>query len=203
MSKEQLILTLFEIGAMKFGSYTLKSGMSSPIYIDLRLIVSYPELLKEIAHQMWEKIHPLEKDCLCGVPYTALPIATAISITHGIPMIMRRKEMKDYGTKRLIEGVFEAGERCVVLEDIITSGASIFETIAPLEQEGLQVKDVIVLIDREQGGRANLESKGYRVHSVFRLKDMARTLGDKQLIPPHILSEVLLFLECHSAAAKA
>lgn len=197
MSKEQIVSTLFEIGAVKFGSYQLKSGIESPIYIDLRLIISYPDLLKTIAQLMWDEIKGLRKDCLCGVPYTALPITTAISIAHGLPMVMRRKEAKNYGTKRLIEGAFKQGDRCIVVEDLITSGASILETITPLEQEGLKVKDVIVLIDREQGGKKNLENKGYQLHSIFNLKTIIHTLETSRKITAETKSLVLNFLDSH------
>jgi uridine monophosphate synthetase len=194
MPHKSLITQLFDIGAVKFGSFTLKSGIVSPIYIDLRLIVSYPRLLKEVADGMWEKIKLLKADCICGVPYTALPIATAISLAQGIPMVMRRKEVKDYGTRRVIEGVYNYGQQCVVIEDLVTSGASVFETIDPLEHEGLKVKDVIVLIDREQGGKQRLEDCGYRLHAVLTLTSVLRHLETDKKISSKTVSEVLKYI---------
>lgn len=109
MSLKQLLLSLYEIQAIKFGSFTLKSGIISPVYLDLRGIVSFPHILKALCEALWKKVEPLSFDYLCGVPYTALPLATCLSVTHDLPMVLRRKEAKDYGTKRMIEGVYQKG----------------------------------------------------------------------------------------------
>lgn len=167
-----LIQQLQAIDAIKYGDFTLKSGLKSSIYVDLRPIVSYPKILQKIADLMWEKIADLKPELICGVPYTALPIATAISLKHQIPMVMRRKEAKNYGTKKMIEGVFKANEPCVIIEDVITTASSVIETIDVLDTVNLKVKDIVVLVDREQGGYDNLANKGYRVHPVFTLSEL-------------------------------
>ena len=191
------VLQLYRIGAVKFGEFKLKSGILSPIYIDLRLIVSYPELLKQVATLMWEKVGTQKFQCVCGVPYTALPIATALSLHLHLPMVMRRKEAKEYGTKKIIEGVFEKGQNCLLIEDLITSGASVFETIEPLEQEGLKVSDVVVLLDREQGGKKRIEEKGYCLHAVLKMSDLLSSLEEEKLIAPPMVNQVKTFLSAN------
>jgi orotate phosphoribosyltransferase len=181
MLYESIITSLYEIGAIQFGEFTLKSGQTSAIYINLRKIISYPTLLQTIATAMWNATKGCQFDLVCGVPYTALPIATCISLNHNLPMIMRRKEKKDYGTKQMIEGEFKAGQRCLIIEDIVTTGGSIVETALELEHAGIQVTDLIALVDREQGGRKNLEEK-YHLHTLITLSDILQFLLHSPLI---------------------
>lgn len=194
MESREIILRLHEIGAIKFGEFRLKSGILSPIYIDLRLLVSYPDLLQGVSSAMWERAKKLSFDLVCGVPYTALPIATSICLNHNLPMVMRRKEVKAYGTKKAIEGVFQRGQRCLVIEDLITSGTSILETTEALEKEGLVVKDTLLLLDREQGGAENLKRHGYAVHSVFTSSEMIDTLEREGRLSPDMVANVRNFL---------
>jgi uridine monophosphate synthetase len=177
----ELIESLHQIGAVKFSHFTLKSGQSSPVYIDLRSLVSYPKLMEAVADHLWDKISNLHFDLICGVPYTALPIATVLAYKHRLPMVMRRKESKDYGTKKRVEGVFEKGQKCLLIEDVVTTGSSILETIADLEQAGLQVTDVCSLIDREQGGQEALGSHGYTFHPVFKLSTILKRIENAAL----------------------
>jgi len=194
MKKSELILSLYELGAVKFGSFVLKSGMNSPFYIDLRVIVSCPNVLRQIAQEFWGIIEGESFNVICGVPYTALPIATAISLEHGIPMVMRRKEVKSYGTKKVIEGIFKPGERCLIIEDLITSGESILETADPLKEAGMDVQEAAVLLDREQGGCRRLSGLGIRVRSVFTITELLKVLEKNQKISSETSSQVREFI---------
>jgi orotate phosphoribosyltransferase len=183
IQKSELIIELYNIGAIKFGEFTLKSGTVSPIYIDLRQIISYPAILRMVSECLWEMVCRCRFDLICGIPYTALPIATCMSLQQHIPMIMRRKEKKPYGTQQQIEGVFKAGQTCLLIEDVITSGGSVSETADDLENNGLLIKDIAVLIDREQGGKTNLQARQYIVHAALTLSEILMNLLDSNILP--------------------
>ena len=174
MTKKQLIAELYKAGVFKKGKFKLKSGRISNYYIDMRILVSYPELLGEVAKAYAKVLKGLKFKRLAAVPYAALPIVSAISIVGNYPFIYTRKEKKDYGTKKLIEGEYKKRERVVVVDDVITTGASKLEVIEPLEKEGLVIKDIVVFVDREEGGREELEKKGYRLWRVFGVKEIVK-----------------------------
>ncbi len=163
---------LLDAGCVKFGEFTLKSGLVSPIYIDLRRIISHPSLLAEIAQAYLPLLADLQFSRIAGLPYAAIPIATAISLAGNYPMLYPRKEVKTYGTKAEIEGDFLAGETVVVIDDLATTGWSKFEAIEKLTGAGLVVKDVVVLIDRQSGAKESLAEAGYRMHAVLTIGEM-------------------------------
>jgi len=163
---------LLEAGCVKFGEFTLKSGLKSPIYIDLRRIISYPPLLRQVAEAYLPLLRPLTFDRLAALPYAAIPIATAISLQGNYPMIYPRKEAKNYGTKAEIEGEYRAGETAVVIDDLATTGGSKFEAIEKLTAAGLLVRDVVVLIDRQSGAQEALTQAGLRLHAVVTISQL-------------------------------
>lgn len=188
---KELAVALYDVEAVKFGEFTLQNGWKTPIYIDLRVIISYPKLMSKLSKTLWK----LAKDTknvshICGVPYTALPLATIISVESNIPMLMRRKEMKSYGTKKLIEGKFEPGDKCVIIEDVIVIGMSVLETVTDLRNSGLKVTDVFVVVDREQGGRKNLKNNNIQVRSLFTISQLMKYLLDADKVTQQIVEEV-------------
>jgi uridine monophosphate synthetase len=185
---------LLEAGCIKFGSFTLKSGIVSPIYIDLRRLVAYPQLLSQIAGAYVNILKRLPFDQLAALPYAALPITSAISLQGGWPMVYPRKEIKEYGTKAQIEGVYETGQQAVVIDDLISTGGSKFEGIEKLESGGLKVTDVVVLIDRSPDGGAELVERGYQLHAVLTITDLLEIYEQAGVIDAEKISEVRAFL---------
>ncbi len=176
IDKESLIVGLHDLGAIQFGEFTLKSGETSPVYIDLRLLVARPATLRRVARIMQAQAAHLSFDRLAAIPMAGLPIGVALSLTMDIPLIYPRPKSKDYGTGRYIEGTYKPGERVLVIDDVISHAHSKLETIQLLEAVRLKVTDVLVVIDRQQGGTEVLGKKGYRVHHILTLQEMLDTL---------------------------
>ncbi len=192
--KEKLVLALYEIGAIKFGKFKLKSGKISPFYLDLRFLCSYPEVLKLVASSINEILNDLKYDLIVGIPYTGIPIATAVALQYDKKMIFTRKEAKDHGIQRMIEGIYKKGQRSVLIDDVIADGASKFEVIEPLEKEGLVVKDVIVILDRGQGGADIMKKRGYNLHSALNIEEVISILRSKGKISTKQVAEIRAFL---------
>lgn len=195
LQTKKMILDLFNIGSIQFGHFILKSGITSPIYIDLRRIISFPRMIKEIRDALWQLASDLEFSLICGVPYTALPLATAISLKYNVPMLMRRKEVKEYGTKSSIEGIFSKKQLCLVIEDVITTGKSILETVIPLQILGVVVKDICVVLNREQTGNKTMQENGLSIHSLISIYEVLEVLHEEKKIEENVLQNVTHFLK--------
>jgi uridine monophosphate synthetase len=173
---------LHALGAVQFGTFTLKDGSISPVYLDLRLLISDPSLLADAAQAYARLLVDLTFDRIAAIPYAGLPIGAAVALATGKPMIYPRREVKAYGTGKAIEGRFVPGETAVVVDDVISAGTSKLEAIGPLAAAGLVVRDVVVLVDRQGTGAAELAAAGYRLHSVMTLSDIAAELAEAGLI---------------------
>jgi uridine monophosphate synthetase len=189
-----LILQLFDIGCITFGDHVQASGAIFPYYIDLRKIISQPQIFHQIVSAYAGILKDLEFDRIAGIPYGSLPTATGLALRLNRPMIFPRKEVKAHGAKRLVEGNFHAGERVVVVDDILISGNSAMEGAAKLQSVGLNVEDIVVFIDHEKGVKDRLRQNGYRGHAVLEISEIAETLHQagrieteqfKVLVEPH------------------
>lgn len=187
---DQIALGLHDLGAVKFGKFTLKSGQISPLYIDLRLLVSDPRLMAMAAAAMSRILSKLRFDRIAAIPYGGLPIGQAVALAADRPLLYPRKEVKEHGTRKPIEGTFAAGETVVVMDDLITTGASKLEAIQPLVSAGLTVTDIAVLVDREQGGKKELADKGLKLHSVMTVSDLLDSLVRHGRISDLVRSDV-------------
>ncbi len=139
---------------------------------------------------------------LCGVPYTALPVATLISADTGTPMLIRRKEAKDYGTKKMIEGEIRDGDNCLIVEDVVTSGSSVLETANSLRSQGAVVTDAIVLLDRQQGGTEMLKDHGIRLKSVCNVTELMGVLARHGKIDQDTVDRVTEFVRNNQTYPK-
>ncbi|XP_012244122.1 uridine 5'-monophosphate synthase isoform X1 [Bombus impatiens] len=192
---EQLAINLFDIGAFKFGEFVTKVGLKTPIYFDLRVLVSHPKIMTRLARMLLLFVEECPNVArICGVPYAALPLATLISIDSNVPMLIKRKEAKTYGTKKIIEGNFKPGDSCVIIEDVVTSGSSILETADILRREGLKVIEAFVVIDREQNGKKNIESHGILMRSLYTTTKLMTYLLKANKISPKIVKDVTDYL---------
>ncbi|MGE4375606.1 MAG: orotate phosphoribosyltransferase [Methanoculleus sp.] len=165
---------LIDCGALQFGDFTLASGAKSSYYIDIKKASTNPKVLKLIARLMASKVSELgyRPDRIAGVVLGSVPLATALSLETGIPFVMVRKEKKDHGTGKLIEGDLEEGDRVLVVEDVITTAGSSIAAIATIREAGGLVTDVVSVIDRQGGGSENLSSAGAALRPLVKASEI-------------------------------
>ena len=165
---------LVDCGALQFGDFTLASGAKSSYYIDIKKASTNPSVLKLIAQFMAENLRNsgLKVDRIAGVVLGSVPLAAALALETGIPYVMIRKEKKDHGTGKLIEGDLQSGDKVLVVEDVITSAGSSINAIEVLRKEGAVVENVYSGIDREAGGSDNLKAIGVTLTPLVKASEL-------------------------------
>lgn len=179
---QDLILQLYDIGCLMFGDYVQASGATFPYYIDLRRIISNPQLFHQVLDVYARILQSLNFDRIAGIPYGSLPTATGLALKLNRPMIYPRKEVKAHGTRRLVEGEYNRGETAIVVDDVLITGKSVLEGVGKLEDSGLKVSDIVVLIDHGSGVRKRIAERGYQAHAVLTLSEIGQTLHQARRI---------------------
>lgn len=154
--KNKLIEDLINCNCIKIGNFKLKNGEHSKYYYDIKNIISYPKLLMQIGDELFKELKDF--DIICGIPYGAMPIASYISTKYNKPMIYIRDKAKKYGTEKLIEGEYNLYDRCVIIDDVITTGNSLNEVIDILKDK-INIIDIAVVVNRQQDPNCKLPFK--------------------------------------------
>ncbi len=170
--KEKFLASLVSTGCFELGEFTLKSGRKSPFYVDLRRLVSDPAALALAAEAYARMAEGLSYDRIAGIPAAGLPLATAASLRTGRPMAWPRMPAKAHGTGNAIEGDYRPGERILLLDDLITTGASKLEAAGILRSRGLVVEDLVVLLERGRQGRRDMEAAGIRLTAFAHVREL-------------------------------
>ena len=168
--------SLKECKAIRFGDFTLASGKKSSYYIDIKKAIGTPRILKQIAREISEKIkqHSIKADYIGCVALGGVPIAVAVSLETDLPLIIIRKEAKEYGTKGRIVGDFIRNSRVLMVEDVATTGGSVLKAIELLRDEGLLVEHVIVVVDREEGALLALSKAGVELIPLVKASELLK-----------------------------
>lgn len=171
---DDLADALKQCGAIKFGDFTLASGKKSKYYIDIKMASTNPLILKQIACHVSniKKSRSIPADYIGCVALGGVPIAVAVSLETGLHLIIIRKEAKEYGTKGQIVGEFKPGMSVLMVEDVATTGGSVLKAIRALRDEGLVVKHVIVVVDREEGATKALADNGIELIPLVRISEL-------------------------------
>jgi orotate phosphoribosyltransferase/uridine monophosphate synthetase len=188
-----LAQALWDVGAVKFGDFTIgRTTQHSPVYVNLRLLISNPAALARAAGVMQEEIQTLqamrnpqvsEFQRVCGIPFGGLHLATAFSLRSRVPMIYVHPAKERNGSRVFVEGLYNPEETVLLIDDLVTSGGGIVETAEFLKKNAaLDVYDVLVLLDRQEGAKELLKQKGYNLISVLGLETMLTYLMAKGLI---------------------
>ncbi len=195
---KQVGILLIKNDAIKFGDYILASGKRSPYYIDLRLTLSSPITMDWIANALTRivvnEIGKEKVDKILGVPTAGVPFATMVSQKLGIPLIYYRQARKEHGVRKKIEGTLGRNDRVLIVDDLITTGESVIEAAEVVRDQGGVVNELVVLLDREQGGRERLRASRIEPHILFKISDAMDWLHSVGLIGDKLYETVKAYI---------
>lgn len=169
--KKHLIQLLKANDVIKFGKFTLSSGRESDYYVDMKKAITDPQILIQVAKIISNLIKDDEIDKIAGPALGAVPIATAVALHSGIPMLMIRKAQKDYGTSKLIEGDLKDGDKVIVVEDVTTTGKSLLNAVKAVKDNGGQIERTFVIVDWEEGALDELKKRGLLLEPIVSVSD--------------------------------
>lgn len=190
-----LFVKMFQYGLIKVGEFTLSSGIKSPFYIDMRQIYSYPQLALELVEILVKKIDLDQVDILAGVATAGIPLAAYISCLTGKPMVYIRKERKDHGLGKWIEGGEVTGKKVAIVDDVATTGSSLAKAVAAVRESGGLPTVALVIVNREQGADKLLESMGVKLVYVISAKELFNELYREGAITPEQYHKIVRYLE--------
>jgi orotate phosphoribosyltransferase len=193
--KAELSRILHKIGAIKFGTFKLTSGRVSPYYIDLRIVPSFPDAFQRVC-DLYVKL--LEKDLgvenvsrIAGIPTAGMPFASAVAYLMKKPFVYIRPKVKMHGRERRVEGILMPGDRVLLVDDLITTGLSLMKAAKAITAEGGVVKDALVMLDREEGGKGRLLKDGIKLHYLLTAREAATKLHELGAIEEDQLKTIL------------
>ncbi len=193
--KDKMANILFKLDAVKFGVFQLSSGKASPYYIDLRVIPSFPDAFREIcdfyAQQITEQVGLKNFDRIAGIPLAGIPFASQIAYNLRKPFLYIRKDFKQHGRERRVEGILISGDRVLLLDDLLTTGLTLKNAAEAVRAEGGVVTDAVVFLDREEGGKEVLNKDGIKLHTLLKISEIAHALFEIGAIDKESLKTIL------------
>lgn len=193
--KTELAKILHRIGALKFGTFKLTSGDLSPYYMDLRVVPSFPQEFRRICdfyiHLIKNNVKTESFDKIAGIPTAGISFASIAAYHLKIPFIYIRSTKRQHGRGKCVEGILLPGDRVLLIDDLITKGGSILNAAEVIRNEGGQVNDAVVLVDREENGRQTLANHNINLHCSLTTSELAKEMFFLKAITEEQLTSIL------------
>jgi orotate phosphoribosyltransferase len=197
---EEVAGALFRSGCIKFGAFKIKSGVQSPYYVDMARLLSVPKEFCTIVDAAVQKIKTITAsehiDKLSSIELKGALIVPSIGCRLDLPCVIVRKEEKAYGVTGRIAGAdVVKGDNILFFDDVVSEGLSKIEGVKPLLELGANVKHLLVVVDREQGGKENLEKQNYKVHAIAKISEIVESLYISKNISKTQADAVLAYIK--------